>query len=68
MGASLPPVTTLAVHSFLGQVARTHYAAVASELARLTGVELEPLRGPAAVVEPLVGHDNHMHVRIYPAG
>jgi phosphonate transport system substrate-binding protein len=44
VGASLPPVTTLAVHSFLGQVARTHYAAVASELARLTGVELEPLR------------------------
>jgi hypothetical protein len=25
-----------------------------------------PLRGPAGVVEPLVGHDNHMHVRIYP--
>jgi hypothetical protein len=25
-----------------------------------------PLRGPASVVEPLVGHDNHMHVRIYP--
>jgi hypothetical protein len=26
-----------------------------------------PLHGPAGVVEPLVGHDNHMHVRIYPA-
>ena len=25
-----------------------------------------PLRGPSGVVEPLVGHDNHMHVRIYP--
>jgi hypothetical protein len=25
-----------------------------------------PLRGPAGVVEPLVGHDNHMHVRIFP--
>jgi len=25
-----------------------------------------PLHGPAGVVEPLVGHDNHMHVRIYP--
>ena len=24
------------------------------------------LHGPAGVVEPLVGHDNHMHVRIYP--
>ena len=25
-----------------------------------------PLHGPAGVVEPLVGHDNHMHVRIFP--
>ncbi len=25
-----------------------------------------PLHGPSGVVEPLVGHDNHMHVRIYP--
>ncbi len=25
-----------------------------------------PLSGPAGVVEPLTGHDNHMHVRIYP--
>ena len=25
-----------------------------------------PLHGPAGVVVPLVGHDNHMHVRIYP--
>jgi hypothetical protein len=25
-----------------------------------------PLHGPTGVVEPLVGHDNHMHVRIYP--
>jgi hypothetical protein len=25
-----------------------------------------PLHGPAGVVEPLTGHDNHMHVRIYP--
>jgi hypothetical protein len=25
-----------------------------------------PLHGPPGVVEPLVGHDNHMHVRIYP--
>ncbi len=25
-----------------------------------------PLSGPAGVVEPLVGHDNHMHVRIFP--
>ena len=25
-----------------------------------------PLRGPSGIVEPLVGHDNHMHVRIYP--
>jgi hypothetical protein len=27
-----------------------------------------PLHGPGGVVEPLVGHDNHMHVRIYPSG
>jgi hypothetical protein len=26
------------------------------------------LHGPPGVVEPLVGHDNHMHVRIYPPG
>ena len=25
-----------------------------------------PLHGPSGVVEPLVGHDNHMHVRIFP--
>ena len=25
-----------------------------------------PLHGPPGVVEPLVGHDNHMHVRIFP--
>ena len=25
-----------------------------------------PLHGPAGVVEPLTGHDNHMHVRIFP--
>ena len=25
-----------------------------------------PLHGPSSIVEPLVGHDNHMHVRIYP--
>jgi hypothetical protein len=25
-----------------------------------------PLRGAAGVVEPLTGHDNHMHVRIFP--
>ncbi len=25
-----------------------------------------PLYGPAGVVEPLAGHDNHMHVRIFP--
>jgi hypothetical protein len=24
------------------------------------------LHGPPGIVEPLVGHDNHMHVRIYP--
>jgi hypothetical protein len=31
------------------------------------GPDLVPqLHGPAGVVEPLVGHDNHMHVRIYP--
>jgi penicillin-insensitive murein endopeptidase len=25
-----------------------------------------PLHGPSGIVEPLVGHDNHMHVRVYP--
>src|ERR1700712_960753 len=37
-------MTTLAVHSFLGQAARPHYEAVAAELARVTGIEVEPLR------------------------
>jgi Penicillin-insensitive murein endopeptidase len=32
------------------------------------GPHLPQLHGPAGVVEPLVGHDNHMHVRIYPPG
>jgi phosphonate transport system substrate-binding protein len=37
-------VTTLAVHSFLGQAARPHYEAVTAELARQTGIAVEPLR------------------------
>jgi phosphonate transport system substrate-binding protein len=37
-------VTTLAVHSFLASAARPHYEAVAHALARLSDVELEPLR------------------------
>jgi phosphonate transport system substrate-binding protein len=37
-------VPTLAVHSFLGQVARPHYEAVASAVARATDVTVEPLR------------------------
>jgi ABC-type phosphate/phosphonate transport system substrate-binding protein len=37
-------MTTLAVHSFLGQAARPHYEAVAAELARTAGVQMEPLR------------------------
>ncbi|HEY3614508.1 MAG TPA: PhnD/SsuA/transferrin family substrate-binding protein [Gaiellales bacterium] len=37
-------MTPLAVHSFLGEAARPHYEAVAAELARVTGVALEPLR------------------------
>ena len=35
---------TLAVHSFLGQVARPHYEAVAEAVAARTGVTFEPLR------------------------
>ena len=35
---------TLAVHSFLGQIARPHYEAVAQVVAEETGVTLEPLR------------------------
>jgi hypothetical protein len=31
------------------------------------GPDLPQLHGPAGVVEPLVDHDNHMHVRIYPS-
>ena len=34
----------LAVHSFLGQAARPHYAAVASVVAQAVGVAVEPLR------------------------
>jgi phosphonate transport system substrate-binding protein len=52
------PVTTLAVHSFLGEVARPHYEAVARVIAAQTGVSLEPLREtplaelPAVVAGP----------------
>ena len=37
-------MTTLAVHSFLGQAARPHYEAVAAELGASSDVEVEPLR------------------------
>jgi phosphonate transport system substrate-binding protein len=37
-------VSALAVHSFLGQVARPHYEAVARVVAEQTGVQVEPLR------------------------
>ena len=37
-------MTALAVHSFLGEVARPHYEAVALALAHKTGVAVEPLR------------------------
>jgi ABC-type phosphate/phosphonate transport system substrate-binding protein len=37
-------VPALAVHSFLGQVARPHYEAVARAVADQTGVAVEPLR------------------------
>jgi phosphonate transport system substrate-binding protein len=37
-------MTTLAVHSFLGEAARPHYEAVTAELARVTGIAVEPLR------------------------
>ena len=52
------PVPALAVHSFLGQVARPHYEAVASAVAAQTGVTFEPLREtplarlPAVVAGP----------------
>jgi len=51
-------VTTLAVHSFLGQVARPHFEAVAQAIADATGVTVEPLREtpladlPAVVAGP----------------
>jgi ABC-type phosphate/phosphonate transport system substrate-binding protein len=51
-------VTTLAVHSFLGEVARPHYEAVARVVAEQAGVSLEPLREtplaelPAVVAGP----------------
>jgi phosphonate transport system substrate-binding protein len=51
-------VPTLAVHSFLSQVARPHYEAVAGLLAEQVGVSLEPLREtplaqlPAVVAGP----------------
>ena len=37
-------MTALAVHSFLGQVARPHYEAVAQAVADEVGVSIEPLR------------------------
>jgi ABC-type phosphate/phosphonate transport system substrate-binding protein len=37
-------VPTLAVHSFLGQVARPHYEAVAAAVSQRAGVAVEPLR------------------------
>jgi phosphonate transport system substrate-binding protein len=51
-------VSALAVHSFLGQVARPHYEAVAHVVAERAGVSLEPLREtplaqlPAVVAGP----------------
>ena len=51
-------MAVLAVHSFLGQVARPHYEAVAQVVAERTGVSLEPLREtplaqlPAVVAGP----------------
>jgi phosphonate transport system substrate-binding protein len=51
-------VARLAVHSFLGQVARPHYEAVAQSVAERTGVAIEPLREtplddlPAVVAGP----------------
>jgi phosphonate transport system substrate-binding protein len=51
-------VPTLAVHSFLGQVARPHYEAVAGAVAERAGVTIEPLREtplaelPAVVAGP----------------
>jgi ABC-type phosphate/phosphonate transport system substrate-binding protein len=51
-------VPALAVHSFLGQVARPHYEAVASLVAQAAGVSVEPLREtplaqlPAVVAGP----------------
>jgi ABC-type phosphate/phosphonate transport system substrate-binding protein len=51
-------VQALAVHSFLGQVARPHYEAVAGLVAEATGVPVEPLREtplaqlPAVVAGP----------------
>jgi ABC-type phosphate/phosphonate transport system substrate-binding protein len=51
-------VPALAVHSFLGQVARPHYEAVARLVAEQTGVPVEPLREtplaqlPAVVAGP----------------
>jgi phosphonate transport system substrate-binding protein len=47
-------VTTLAVHSFLGEVARPHYEAVARVVAEQTGVSLEPLRETALAELPAV--------------
>jgi phosphonate transport system substrate-binding protein len=51
-------VPTLAVHSFLGQIARPHYEAVAQLVADQAGVSVEPLREtqlarlPAVVAGP----------------
>jgi hypothetical protein len=63
-GRELPPMSVGEVNVPLSQDLLNLFLAANPEFV-FVGPHLA-LRGPSGVVEPLVGHDNHMHVRIYP--
>ena len=63
-GRELAPTTLQQVDIPLARDLLRRFVAANAEFV-FVGPDL-PLSGPAGVVEPLVGHDNHMHVRIFP--
>ncbi|HET6172448.1 MAG TPA: penicillin-insensitive murein endopeptidase [Gaiellales bacterium] len=63
-GRELAPISVDQVNVPLSQDLLNLFLAAKPEFV-FVGPHL-PLHGPSGVVEPLVGHDNHMHVRIYP--
>ena len=64
-GLELAPTTIEQVDIALSRDLLRRFVAANAEFV-FVGPHL-PLRGPAGVVEPLAAHDNHMHVRIFPA-